>query len=81
MKFIQNVFEVIRTLYFRRLCHYCDKFFHYQSIKKHIEVVHLKIRRFACSSCDFRTAREDRLVKHCQFKHDPTNSYKDKDRK
>ncbi|XP_044764560.1 transcriptional repressor CTCFL-like [Coccinella septempunctata] len=50
-------------------CHLCDYTSSKRSLKIHMDNVHLKVRRFMCTFCDYASNHEIRLRKHMNLAH------------
>ena len=58
-------------------CTHCDfKGKAYHHLKRHIEAVHLNLKRFACNSCDYKSYDEKNVIIHIRSHHKDTKSAK-----
>ena len=49
---------------------------HKCSLKRHIKMIHDKIKDFKCNNCEFKTSRSDQLKTHIKMIHDKIKDFK-----
>lgn len=59
-------------------CQLCNRLFSvYKNMRQHLESVHYKIKRFACTRCEHKTYHKNNLITHMRGKHRLSEKWKE----
>ena len=58
-------------------CAHCEhKAKNDEHLKRHVDAVHLNLKRFVCNSCDYKSYFENSVMIHIKSQHKDLNSVK-----